>query len=87
MNSVKFCCLVCEVLVQTLTISKRWCCLSTTKISSAVFSLCNITNSSKVNVADPTWVQSTIATRMVCSPYFVFGSMVHMGTVNVGNNK
>ena len=40
--------------------------------------LCNITKSSKEAVADPTWVQSAIATR---SNYFVVDNMVYMGTV------
>ena len=45
--------------------------------------LCNVTKSSKEDVADPcTWAQSTTATRY---DYFVVDNLVHMGTVNNSN--
>ena len=38
-------------------------------------------------VADPTWVQSTTATRYICSDYFVVDNIVYMGIANIVNNS
>ena len=50
--------------------------------------LSNVTKSLKEAEADPTWVQSTLASRLVCSDYFVVGNMVyvHVGQSTFYNN-
>ena len=45
--------------------------------------LCNVTKSLKEAEAYPTWVQSTLAPRLVCSDYFVVSNMVY---VHVGQS-
>ena len=73
-------------LVQLLGLWSSLARSTVTKSKEVLYAVTLAVSPVKGALADPTEVESTIATMSGCSDYFVVDNMVYMGTVNNSSN-